>query len=261
MSILVLFFERKFIGIAQKRLGISFLGRNGWVHLPADIVKFWSKNSFKNNSIWGFSGVSVFLVLLGYYLWNMISCVFFLNNFGFSYMNFSVYQIFIYLGYANLTTLYLFFLIINLKSKYAIIGGIRLLIVNIFLEFMFSLVFFLLYIYCGGLDFSDFLNDNNWLFLIFSIPAISLFFLLYSLYESKRAPFDHAESESELVAGHLIEFCGRSLLFFFFSEYIHLYFCMFIIFLFCFGGISQLSILQFFFSMTIFMNFTLFKSY
>jgi NADH:ubiquinone oxidoreductase subunit H len=29
LSALILFFERKFIGIAQKRLGISFLGRNG----------------------------------------------------------------------------------------------------------------------------------------------------------------------------------------------------------------------------------------
>lgn len=28
-SIITLFFERKFIAIAQKRLGISFLGRNG----------------------------------------------------------------------------------------------------------------------------------------------------------------------------------------------------------------------------------------
>lgn len=28
-ALLVLFFERKFIAIAQKRLGISFLGRNG----------------------------------------------------------------------------------------------------------------------------------------------------------------------------------------------------------------------------------------
>jgi NADH:ubiquinone oxidoreductase subunit H len=28
-SLLTLFFERKFIAIAQKRLGISFLGRNG----------------------------------------------------------------------------------------------------------------------------------------------------------------------------------------------------------------------------------------
>jgi len=29
MGVLALFLERKLIGIAQKRLGISFLGRNG----------------------------------------------------------------------------------------------------------------------------------------------------------------------------------------------------------------------------------------
>jgi len=39
-SLLLLFLERKLIGIAQKRLGISFLGRNGWAHLPADLLKF-----------------------------------------------------------------------------------------------------------------------------------------------------------------------------------------------------------------------------
>lgn len=39
-SILILFLERKLIGLAQKRLGISFLGRNGWAHLPADLIKF-----------------------------------------------------------------------------------------------------------------------------------------------------------------------------------------------------------------------------
>ena len=40
LGVLALFLERKLIGIAQKRLGISFLGRNGWAHLPADLVKF-----------------------------------------------------------------------------------------------------------------------------------------------------------------------------------------------------------------------------
>jgi NADH:ubiquinone oxidoreductase subunit H len=39
----VLFAERKLIALAQKRLGISFLGRNGWAHLPADVLKFWLK--------------------------------------------------------------------------------------------------------------------------------------------------------------------------------------------------------------------------
>ena len=37
---LTLFFERKVIALAQKRLGASFLGRHGWAHLPADVVKF-----------------------------------------------------------------------------------------------------------------------------------------------------------------------------------------------------------------------------
>jgi NADH:ubiquinone oxidoreductase subunit H len=39
----ILFGERKLIAAAQKRLGISFLGRHGWAHLPADLVKFWLK--------------------------------------------------------------------------------------------------------------------------------------------------------------------------------------------------------------------------
>lgn len=47
---LVLFFERKLIAIAQKRLGISFLGRHGWAHLPADVFKFWTKSSSRDRS-------------------------------------------------------------------------------------------------------------------------------------------------------------------------------------------------------------------
>ena len=39
-ALAILFAERKFIAAAQKRLGITFLGRNGWIHLPADLVKF-----------------------------------------------------------------------------------------------------------------------------------------------------------------------------------------------------------------------------
>jgi len=58
---LVLFFERKLIALAQKRLGISFLGRHGWAHLPADVFKFWLKTAARYQSgvgfgIWGLMG-------------------------------------------------------------------------------------------------------------------------------------------------------------------------------------------------------------
>jgi NADH-quinone oxidoreductase subunit H len=40
--------------------------------------------------------------------------------------------------------------------------------------------------------------------------------------ESKRAPFDHAETESEVVAGYSTEYNGPMLLMFFLAEYLHL---------------------------------------
>lgn len=247
MSILVLFFERKFIGITQKRLGISFLGRNGWLHLPADIIKFWSKSSFKNSSLWLFNSLNIFIVLAVYYLWNLLSLVFFTNNQNSLNFDYSPFEIFLYFIYANLTTLYLFFIIVNVKSKYATIGATRIILVNIFLEFSFALNFYFMYIYSGGFSFDDFSEVNSYYSYFLSLPISSFIFLIYTLYEAKRAPFDHAEAESELVAGHIIEFSGKSLLFFFFSEYIHLYFCIFLIMLFFFGNFETLLFIQLFF--------------
>ena len=40
--------------------------------------------------------------------------------------------------------------------------------------------------------------------------------------ESKRTPFDHAETESEVVAGYATEYSGSMLLTIILSEYFHL---------------------------------------
>jgi len=42
------------------------------------------------------------------------------------------------------------------------------------------------------------------------------------LLESKRTPFDHAETESEVVAGYAVEYSGPMLMMFFLAEYLHL---------------------------------------
>lgn len=42
------------------------------------------------------------------------------------------------------------------------------------------------------------------------------------LLESKRTPFDHAETESEVVAGYATEYSGPMLLVCFLGEYLHL---------------------------------------
>jgi NADH-quinone oxidoreductase subunit H len=40
--------------------------------------------------------------------------------------------------------------------------------------------------------------------------------------EAKRAPFDHAETESEVVAGYAVEYSGPMMMIFLLSEYLHL---------------------------------------
>lgn len=66
LGLLSLFLERKLIGIAQKRLGISFLGRNGWAHLPADLVKFWLKYSGRHHASWLTSATGIVGTILAY---------------------------------------------------------------------------------------------------------------------------------------------------------------------------------------------------
>lgn len=76
------------------------------------------------------------------------------------------------------------------------------------------------------------------------MPAASTFVVVLFL-ESKRAPFDHSETESEVVAGYATEYNGPMLLMFFLCEYLHLiiasiHFCIFFM-----GGWLNLSFYSF----------------
>ena len=78
------------------------------------------------------------------------------------------------------------------------------------------------------------------------MPAASTFVVVLFL-ESKRAPFDHSETESEVVAGYATEYNGPMLLMFFLCEYLHLiiasiHFCIFFM-----GGWLSLTFYSFLF--------------
>lgn len=127
-----------------------------------------------------------------------------------------------------------------MRSKYALLAGVRILLISIFLEVYFTLMFYFIVLLSGNFSFNSLFvtYSSNWLSV--SIPPLALVFLMFILAESKRAPFDHAEAESELVAGQVIDAGGRTLLLLFISEYIHVLFCFNLILLFLFGGGSSL---------------------
>jgi hypothetical protein len=52
------------------------------VHLPADAVKFWFKHTGKNTGNWFTNSAGFFIVLVGYMVWSLVSCIFFLPDGG-----------------------------------------------------------------------------------------------------------------------------------------------------------------------------------
>lgn len=123
------------------------------------------------------------------------------------------------------------------KSKYATLAAARILLISVFLEVFFALCFLVLYLHSGGYAFSELSEAARFGGgALIALPPLGCFFFLYALFEAKRAPFDHTEAESELVAGHMVEFGGRALLFFFLCEYVHVFFCLFLVVILCLGN-------------------------
>ena len=118
----------------------------------------------------------------------------------------------------------IFFVLVGLisQSRYAIIGTVRALVHVISLDIFVTILYSLLVFSSQSANFHDFVNAQNiyWFFFLYS-PAASAFIIILLL-EAKRTPFDHAENESEVVAGYAVEYSGPMLMMFFLAEYLHL---------------------------------------
>lgn len=118
----------------------------------------------------------------------------------------------------------IFFSIVGLlsHSRYAIIATIRGLVHVISLDIFITVLYSVLVMSSQSANFHDFVitQINYWYFILYA-PAASSFIIVLFL-ESKRAPFDHSETESEVVAGYATEYNGPMLLMFFLCEYLHL---------------------------------------
>ena len=113
-------------------------------------------------------------------------------------------------------------LVAGLRSKYAQLAASRVLLVAVLMEVTFLSLFMALYTHAGGFGLEEVSRGSC---LAWTLPPFALTMVVFCLFEAKRPPFDHSEAESELVAGHLVEFGGRALLFFYMCEYVHMFPC------------------------------------
>ncbi len=119
------------------------------------------------------------------------------------------------------------------NSKYAFLGAMRSAAQMVSYELAMGFALVVVLMVSGSLNLSDIVNGQgrgyfaakginflswNWLPLL---PILVVYFVS-GVAETNRAPFDVVEGESEIVAGHMVEYSGMTFALFFLAEYMNM---------------------------------------
>lgn len=105
------------------------------------------------------------------------------------------------------------------NNKYALLGGLRSTAQMISYELSLGLAFVGPILLAGSMGIDDIIGGQRGLWYIVLQPIGFLIFLLASIAEVNRAPFDMPEAEQELTAGYHVEYSGMKFALFFMAEY------------------------------------------
>jgi NADH-quinone oxidoreductase subunit H len=133
------------------------------------------------------------------------------------------------------------------NSKYAFLGAMRSAAQMVSYELAMGFALVVVLMVSGSLNLSDIVNGQgkgyfaskglnilswNWL----PLAPMLLVYFISGVAETNRAPFDVVEGESEIVAGHMIEYSGMSFALFFLAEYMNMLLIATLTALLFFGG-------------------------
>ena len=116
------------------------------------------------------------------------------------------------------------------NSKYAFLGALRASAQMVSYEIAMGFAFVVVLMVSGSLNLTDIVMgqgegrfaDMGLTFLSWNwLPLLPIFvvYVISGIAETNRHPFDVVEGESEIVAGHMIEYSGMSFAMFFLAEY------------------------------------------
>ncbi|MGC1379029.1 MAG: NADH-quinone oxidoreductase subunit NuoH [Anaerolineales bacterium] len=104
-------------------------------------------------------------------------------------------------------------------NKYAMLGGMRATAQMVSYELVLGLCFVAVILLAGSMNMIDIVEAQKNIWFAVLQPTSAVIFLIGTLAELNRAPFDMPEAEQELTAGYHVEYSGMKFALFFMAEY------------------------------------------
>nr|YP_010044574.1 NADH-plastoquinone oxidoreductase subunit 1 [Gynandropsis gynandra]QPF24538.1 NADH-plastoquinone oxidoreductase subunit 1 [Gynandropsis gynandra] len=220
--LVIVWLEREISAGIQQRIGPEYAGPLGILQALADGTKLLFKENLRpsrgNNGLFSIGpSIAVISILLSY------SVIPFNNHLVLADLNIGI---FLWIAISSIAPIGLLMSGYGSNNKYSFLGGLRAAAQSISYEIPLTLCVLSISLLSNSLSTVDIVEAQSkygfWGWNLWRQPIGFIIFIISSLAECERLPFDLPEAEEELVAGYQTEYSGIKFGLFYVASYLNL---------------------------------------